>query len=46
VKNEIIVKLDKKIIDKLNVVASQEKLNLNNLIEAILEKSIPEKIDK
>tara|TARA_Y100000991_G_C21841342_1_gene292485 strand:+ start:503 stop:646 length:144 start_codon:yes stop_codon:yes gene_type:complete len=40
--NEIIVKLDKKIINKLNSIASHEKININELIEKILEKSLPE----
>ena len=43
--DEIIVKLDKKIINKLKVIASHEKINVNELIEKILEKSIPENPD-
>ena len=42
-KNEYIVNLDIEIINKLKVIASHEKINVNELIEKILEKSIPEK---
>ena len=44
-KDEYLVKLDKKIIDKLNAIASRDKINLDELIEAILKKAIPETID-
>tara|TARA_B100000989_G_C19501616_1_gene454538 strand:- start:663 stop:803 length:141 start_codon:yes stop_codon:yes gene_type:complete len=46
VKNEFLVKLDKNIIDKLNIIASREKIDLDDLIETILERSLPETIDK
>ena len=42
-KNEFIINLDIEIINKLKVIASHEKINVNELIEKILEKSIPEK---
>ena len=42
VKNEFVVNLDNEIINKLKVIASHEKININELIEKILEKSIPE----
>ena len=45
VRNEFIVKLDDEIINKLKVIASHEKININQLIEKILEKSIPENRD-
>ena len=45
VKNEFVVNLDNEIINKLKVIASHEKINVNELIEKILEKSIPEKHD-
>lgn len=45
VRNEFIVNLDKDIINKLKVIASHEKINVNELIEKILEKSIPENPD-
>ena len=45
VRNEFIVKLDVDIVNKLKVIASHEKINVNELIEKILEKSIPENPD-
>tara|TARA_A100001035_G_C27507444_1_gene374818 strand:+ start:241 stop:384 length:144 start_codon:yes stop_codon:yes gene_type:complete len=45
VRNEFIVNLDNDIIKKLKVIASRENININELIEKILEKSIPENPD-
>ena len=42
IRNEFIVNLDNDIINKLTVIASRENININELIEKILEKSIPE----
>ena len=45
VRNEFIVNLDNDIINKLKVIAYRENININELIEKILEKSIPESCD-
>lgn len=44
-RKEFIIKLDNDIVNKLKVIASRENIDINELIEKILEKSMPENHD-